>query len=576
VAAVAFRRTTGINAYVGARSMTATLLALVISVFLAATASAQGTPAKRTAPTAPSALVARGVVLHPGVGYQGGSPLVRELQRLLWAAGYPTGPIDGRYGPLTTQAVMGYQSDFGLRVDGIAGPETLASLKGHGELLRRGAGYELGGSPVVRHLQRLLANAGDSPGPFDGRFGPRTEAAVRRFQAHDGLRITGIVGPRELTDLHEHATARPVARGKRAGSARHSNAGRSTSAGSPPATTPAPTASTPTSSPPAPTASAPAITPATTPATHTATKTHGAGQSAGSIGIGWILGLIVLAAGLCVGLVRHLRRRRDDGLMAGRQFDPVAPVQPQAATVADNALADEVAIGKDPHRSADMTATPAGGRDQNGHVERPEITGDITPAPIDINAAFDLGVLLEERQDLAGAEVAYRRADERGHAAAASNLGVLLEGKGDPAEAEAAYRRADERGEANGAFNLGVLLETNEDLAGAETAYRRADGRGHAAAASNLGVLLEGKGDPAEAEAAYRRADERGEANGTFNLGVLLEERHDLAGAEAAYRRAEQSGDMKVVELAAAAVRDLVAGIAPSTVARDGGEKDGT
>ena len=224
------------------------------------------------------------------------------------------------------------------------------------------------------------------------------------------------------------------------------------------------------------------------------------------------MGLIVLAAGLGVGLLGYLRRRRDDGPMAPRRVDPVAPVQPEAATVVDNAPGDGVAIGEDTHRSADVTAANAGGRDENGQAERPEITGDITPAAIDINAAFDLGVLLEEKKDLAGAEAAYRRADERGHAAAASNLGVLLEGNGDRAGAEAAYRRADERGEANGAFNLGVLLE----------------------------------------------------------------EKHDLAGAETAYRRAEQSDDARVAQLAGAAIRDLVAGVAPSGAGRDGGAKDGT
>ena len=536
---MAFRRATGIKAYVGARSMTATLLALVISLFAAATASAHGSPTKRTAAAALSALAARGVVLHPGVGYEaGGSPLVRELQRFLSAAGYPTGPIDGRYGPLTTRAVMGYQSDFGLRVDGIAGRATLTSARGHGELLRRGAGYELGGSPIVHHLQRLLAAVGDSPGPFDGRFGPRTEAAVRRFQARDGLRVTGIVGPRELADLRSRAATRAAQHGKHTAAARHSNSGRSTGAGSAPATTPAPTATTPTSSAPAttpaptattptssapattpaptattPTSSAPATTPTPAPAAHTSAKTQGAGHSAGSIGIVWILGLIVLVAGLGVGLVRYLRRRRDDGPMAAHQFDPVAPVQPQAATVLDEAADNGVAaIGQNTPSSADLSADDAGVRDENGHVERPENTGDITPAPIDINAAFDLGVLLEEQKDVAGAEAAYRRADERGHAAAASNLGVLLEAGGDRAGAEAAYRRADERGEANGAFNLGVLLEGSEDLTGAEAAYRRADERGHAAAASNLGVLLEGNGDRAGAEAAYRRADERDEA----------------------------------------------------------------
>jgi TPR repeat protein len=51
--------------------------------------------------------------------------------------------------------------------------------------------------------------------------------------------------------------------------------------------------------------------------------------------------------------------------------------------------------------------------------------------------------------------------------------------KGNLTGAEAAYRRADDRGHAAGAFNLGVLLEERGDLDGAETAYRRAQQRGH-------------------------------------------------------------------------------------------------
>jgi TPR repeat protein len=40
--------------------------------------------------------------------------------------------------------------------------------------------------------------------------------------------------------------------------------------------------------------------------------------------------------------------------------------------------------------------------------------------------------------------------------------------------AEDAYRRADERGDAAAAFNLGVLLHQRNDHEGAEAAYRRA------------------------------------------------------------------------------------------------------
>jgi hypothetical protein len=56
---------------------------------------------------------------------------------------------------------------------------------------------------------------------------------------------------------------------------------------------------------------------------------------------------------------------------------------------------------------------------------------------------------------------------------------MLLVGHGALAEAEAAFRRADERGDAVAAFNLGVLLEERGALTKAEAAYLRAERRGH-------------------------------------------------------------------------------------------------
>jgi peptidoglycan hydrolase-like protein with peptidoglycan-binding domain len=47
----------------------------------------------------------------------------------------------------------------------------------------------------VSHLQSLLQAEGVDPGPVDGDFGPRTEAAVRAYQEANGLRVDGIVGP---------------------------------------------------------------------------------------------------------------------------------------------------------------------------------------------------------------------------------------------------------------------------------------------------------------------------------------------------------------------------------------------
>jgi Tetratricopeptide repeat len=120
---------------------------------------------------------------------------------------------------------------------------------------------------------------------------------------------------------------------------------------------------------------------------------------------------------------------------------------------------------------------------------------------------------------LARAEHAH---DRRLTATSAYNIGVLLADSGDIAGAEAAYRRADERGSQRAAFNLGQMLKARGDLTSAEAAYRRADERGSPEAAVNLGVLLEQRGALACAQAAYRRAQERGSRKGAANLTRLI------------------------------------------------------
>jgi peptidoglycan hydrolase-like protein with peptidoglycan-binding domain len=586
---------TEIRAYAGALPVAATLLVLVISGLAAATATAHTSTLPRTQAHRLAPLGGHTLVLYPGAGYEaGGSRAVRVLQRLLVKAGFPSGPIDGRYGPLTERTVTRYQADRGLQVDGVAGPHTLAALSAHTVVLYPGAGSEAGGSRAVRVLQRLLAKAGYPPGRIDGRYGPLTGRAVRRYQRDRGLRVDGIAGSLMFADLrprsHPAAARRPV------------NA-------SPPSTV-----------------------------RRVPTSVRRVRHPTGLPSIGWLALLALLGLGLVACAVRYARRGSGDGFSgsqdaltfgeksalvgggeksaaAGHAVGPRSPLEPHADAVgADRAVAKESADATGTpdlnggHRPANGTFSDINGADRvreeskNG-ADRPgrkeskdgsgtdhlnggrypaheassangtssDINGDLS----DIDRAFSLGVRLDEQGDLAGAEAAYRRADRRGHAAAASNLGVLLEGHGDAIGAEAAYRRADERGEANGTFNLGVLLEEQGDLAGAEAAYRRADQRGHAAATSNLGVLLEGQDDAIGAEAAYRRADERGEANAAYNLGVLLEEQGDLAGAERAYGRADERGGPKVTQMARAALLELRAGLEYSGAHRSASGPDG-
>src|SRR6185437_439452 len=99
---------------------------------------------------------------------------VAALQFLLQRDGQGAGRADGLFGPLTQAAVMRAQEALGIGVDGMAGPETIRSL-------RSGAVGETEAVATVTGPVRFLRPV---PGPIGDPFG-----APRNGYTHTGVDI---------------------------------------------------------------------------------------------------------------------------------------------------------------------------------------------------------------------------------------------------------------------------------------------------------------------------------------------------------------------------------------------------
>jgi peptidoglycan hydrolase-like protein with peptidoglycan-binding domain len=115
---------------------------------------------------------------------------ISELQDVMTDLGYYTGPIDGVYGPATTDGVKAMQEDLGVTADGIYGEET------HNALGDKAVS-------VVMEIQTALAEYGYYAGEIDGAYGPATTEAVEALQADLGVTVDGRVGPDTVSAFNE-------------------------------------------------------------------------------------------------------------------------------------------------------------------------------------------------------------------------------------------------------------------------------------------------------------------------------------------------------------------------------------
>ena len=138
---------------------------------------------------------------------------VTALQTALRDAGYPVMVVDGIFGAGTENALISFQTEYGLVADGIAGDLTLAKLEevNAGEAGTSGGGMlTLGASgEAVTQLQSRLKDLGFFPSSTDTSdyYGPVTASAVEAFQRANGLTADGIAGPATQARLFNRAPA---------------------------------------------------------------------------------------------------------------------------------------------------------------------------------------------------------------------------------------------------------------------------------------------------------------------------------------------------------------------------------
>ncbi len=146
--------------------------------------------------------------LHEGDSGEAVVDLQERLDKLGLQHGHD---LFGAYGPGTAAAVHVFQSQRGLRADGVCDNETWSCLVE--------AGFRLGDrllyrrSPMlqgddVADVQRRLSGLGFDPGGVDGIFGDNTHAAITEFQHNMGLVTDGICGPLTLSELARVAPVR--------------------------------------------------------------------------------------------------------------------------------------------------------------------------------------------------------------------------------------------------------------------------------------------------------------------------------------------------------------------------------
>ncbi len=120
---------------------------------------------------------------------------VEELQRRLNALGFDAGKVDGIFGPDTARAMIDFQTNRGMPVDGTAGPEVIAELQSVGKASRKTGREAVREREWMRNLPHSLVG---SRACFDPSCRDDQEAAAAWAMASASARIFQVLGGRPL------------------------------------------------------------------------------------------------------------------------------------------------------------------------------------------------------------------------------------------------------------------------------------------------------------------------------------------------------------------------------------------
>ncbi|NEP29896.1 peptidoglycan-binding protein, partial [Moorena sp. SIO3I6] len=182
----------------------------------------------------------RGNVNQFGLRRGSRGPAVTKLQQQLRDLEYFNADPTGYFGPVTEQAVIRFQRNYGLRADGVVGSQTTAALSNalfaqreptiivdpwgttvlppppdvssqasiacgtpiRSNILRRKELRRGDRGREVERLQEALRARGVNPGPVDENYGAQTEDAVFRFQrSNNNLFPSGVADSETLRAL---------------------------------------------------------------------------------------------------------------------------------------------------------------------------------------------------------------------------------------------------------------------------------------------------------------------------------------------------------------------------------------